>query len=65
MEAHAFNMGFYLSTYQFAFLFAFSADERMASIIQNLNTYLDTCSNNGYFFTQMARFVSNLVEKIR
>ena len=57
MEAHVFDMGFYLSTYQFAFLFAFSSHERMASIIKNLNTYYDICSVNGHFSTQMARFV--------
>lgn len=49
METHVADMAVHLPAYQYPFLLAFSADERMASIAQN--TYPDaySCTIDGCF----------------
>lgn len=55
METHVVDMVLHLPAHQYPFLLAFSVNERMASVAQNIDSYAHSSAFNGCVFTEMAR----------
>ena len=55
METYVIDMVIHLPAHQYPFLFAFSFNERMASVAQNTDPNTHSGTINGCVFTEMAR----------